>query len=181
MDKIMFKEKKAQLGGLYGGILTIVTIGILLAISMYVLSSIGDSTRDKNTAVTVVNETTSAAVDESGIYVTGGVKTDGLCTIGQITNASTGYGIVSANYTVTNCHIAYSYASPNTFVNNTIWNVSYTYTWSANNTASDATDTLVTQFVTFLPWLGIILLVLAAGVVLFFVIRSFAGGVGRGA
>ena len=47
--------------------------------------------------------------------------------------------------------------------------------------AQNATSTLITQFVDFLPWLGIILLVLAAGVVLFFVIRSFAGGVGRGA
>ena len=42
--------------------------------------------------------------------------------------------------------------------------------------AANATGTLTTQFVNFLPWLGIILLVLAAGVVLFFVIRSFAGG-----
>jgi type II secretory pathway component PulF len=49
-----------------------------------------------------------------------------------------------------------------------------------SSAAANATGTLITQFVNFLPWLGIILLVLAAGVVLFFVIRSFAGGV-RGA
>lgn len=49
-----------------------------------------------------------------------------------------------------------------------------------NSSAANATVTLVAQFVAFIPWLGIILLVLAAGVVLFFVIRSFAGGAGRG-
>jgi len=49
-----------------------------------------------------------------------------------------------------------------------------------NSQAQNATAIMITQFVNFLPWLGIILLVLAAGVVLFFVIRSFSGGV-RGA
>lgn len=50
----------------------------------------------------------------------------------------------------------------------------------ADSAAQNATTTLVNQFVDFLPWLGIILLVLAAGVVLFFVIRSFSGAGGRG-
>ena len=89
-------DKKGQsLGGLYSGILVIASIGILLALVMYILNSIGDSLPD-------------------------------------------------------------------------------------DSAAQNATGTLVTQFVDFLPWLGIILLVLAAGVVLFFVIRSFAGS-GRGA
>lgn len=84
-------KKGQSLGGLYGGILVIASIGILLALVMYILSSIGTSLPD-------------------------------------------------------------------------------------GSAAQNATDTLVDQFVDFLPWLGIILLVLAAGVVLFFVIRSFAGG-----
>ena len=50
----------------------------------------------------------------------------------------------------------------------------------AGSAAANATGTLVDQFVDFLPWLGIILLVLAAGVVLFFVIRSFAGAGQKG-
>jgi hypothetical protein len=87
-------NKKAQgLGGLYQGILVIASIGILLAILLYILSSIGTSL-------------------------------------------------------------------------------------PANSSAQNATGTLITQFVAFLPWVGIILLVLAAGTVLFFVIRSFAGGRG---
>jgi type II secretory pathway component PulF len=93
---IMSRNKRGQsLGGLYGGILVIASIGILLALVMYILTSIGDSL-------------------------------------------------------------------PN------------------GSAAQNATDDLVTQFTDFLPWLGIILLVLAAGVVLFFIIRSFAGGATRG-
>jgi len=92
MRSILKMDKKAQsLGGLYGGILVIASIGILLALVLYILSSIGTSL-------------------------------------------------------------------PN------------------GSSAQNATTTIVGQFVNFLPWLGIILLVLAAGVVLFFVIRSFAGG-----
>jgi len=91
MRTILTNKKGQSLGGLYGGILVIASIGILLALVLYILSSIGDSLPD-------------------------------------------------------------------------------------NSAAQNATGTLVQQFVDFLPWLGIILLVLAAGVVLFFVIRSFAGG-----
>lgn len=92
LSPIKRMDKKGQsLGGLYSGILVIASIGILLALVLYILSSIGDSLPDESAA-------------------------------------------------------------------------------------QNATDTLVDQFVDFLPWLGIILLVMAAGVVLFFVIRSFAGG-----
>jgi type II secretory pathway component PulF len=88
MQKI--NKRGQSLGGLYGGILVIAAIGILLALVMYVLTTIGASL-------------------------------------------------------------------------------------PAGSAAQNATGTMVTQFVDFMPWLGIILLVLAAGVVLFFVIRSFAG------
>lgn len=93
-EKLRSNKKGQSLSGLYSGILVIASIGILLALVLYILSSIGDSL-------------------------------------------------------------------------------------PAESASQNATDTLIDQFVDFLPWLGIILLVLAAGVVLFFVIRSFAGG-GRG-
>ena len=92
MRSVLSTNKRGQsLGGLYGGILVIASIGILLALVMYILNGVGDALPD-------------------------------------------------------------------------------------DSAAQNATDTLIDQFVDFLPWLGIILLVLAAGVVLFFVIRSFAGG-----
>jgi len=83
-------SKRGQLGGLSGGVLAIVVVGILVAISMYILSQIGDNLPD-------------------------------------------------------------------------------------NSAAANATGDIVDQLVSFVPWLGIILLVLAAGIVLFFVIRSFSG------
>jgi type II secretory pathway component PulF len=90
MEMRKITSKRGQLGGLSGGVLTIVVVGILVAISMYILTSIGDNLTD-------------------------------------------------------------------------------------NSAAQNATNDIVTQLTDFVPWLGIILLVLAAGIVLFFVIRSFSG------
>ncbi len=42
--------------------------------------------------------------------------------------------------------------------------------------AQNATEDIVTDFVDFIPWIGIILLVIAAAIVLGVVISSFAGG-----
>ena len=83
-------NKRGQIGGLSGGVLAIVVVGILVAISMYILTQIGGNLPD-------------------------------------------------------------------------------------NSAAANATTDIVEQLVDFVPWLGIILLVLAAGIVLFFVIRSFGG------
>jgi type II secretory pathway component PulF len=85
------KSKKGQLGGLYSSVLIIASLGILIAILLYVLNQIG------------------------------------------------------TNFT-------------------------------AGSAERNAINTLITQIVNFLPWLGIILLVLGASVVLFYVVRSFSGG-----
>ncbi|GAF87753.1 unnamed protein product, partial [marine sediment metagenome] len=54
------------------------------------------------------------------------------------------------------------------------WQVSYPYTWRGE--ACDATEDVTTDFMDFLPWIGVILLIVAAAIVLGIVIRSFAGG-----
>ena len=92
--RTLSKNKKGQLGGLFSGVLVIASIGILLALVMYITGSIGQSLPE-------------------------------------------------------------------------------------DSAAANATNDMVNQFTEFVPWLGIILLVLAAGVVLFFVIRSFSGA-GKG-
>lgn len=94
--KPLAKSKRAQLGGLYSGILIVGSIGILIALMLYIFTQIGESLPDASAA-------------------------------------------------------------------------------------QNATASLSTQFVDFIPWIGIVLLVLAAGTVLFFVIRSFSGGGTRGA
>jgi len=45
-----------------------------------------------------------------------------------------------------------------------------------NSAAQNATEDIVDDFVDFIPWIGIILLIVAAAIVLGIVINSFAGG-----
>jgi hypothetical protein len=61
MRTILSQNKKAQsLGGLYGGILVIASIGILLALVLYIISSIGTSlptnSAAANATVTLVDQ-----------------------------------------------------------------------------------------------------------------------------
>jgi len=48
-----------------------------------------------------------------------------------------------------------------------------------DSAAQNATEAVITDFADFIPWIGVILLIVAAAIVLGIVIRSFAGG-GRG-
>jgi len=48
-----------------------------------------------------------------------------------------------------------------------------------NSSAYNATEDIIDDFVDFVPWIGIILLVIAAAIVLGVVISSFAGKRGR--
>ena len=47
---------------------------------------------------------------------------------------------------------------------------------TANTSAANATTDIIEDFADFVPWIGIILLVVAAAIVLGVVISSFAGG-----
>ena len=172
------KNKKAQsLGGLYSGILVIASIGILLALVLYILSSMGTSFLAANTAGIAVNESVTPTM--SGVNLASAGLVDGLCRpITYVLNTTNNYIIAAGNYTQTGCLFSNSTQTCVGCGNNG-WRVNYPYTYSADTNSSLATGTVITQFVNFLPWMGIILLVLAAGVVLFFVIRSFAGG-GKG-
>ena len=49
-------------------------------------------------------------------------------------------------------------------------------TMTNGSQAQNATTTITTAFVDFIPWIGIILLIVAAAIVLGIVIKSFAGG-----
>jgi len=50
---------------------------------------------------------------------------------------------------------------------------------TTDSAAANATDDIIDDFVSFVPWIGIILLVIAAAIVLGVVISSFAGKRGR--
>jgi hypothetical protein len=166
--KKIYSKKAQSLGGLYGGILVVASIGILLALVMYILTSMGTALQTQDVAGSVVNE--SGFINATGYTLANsGLQDFVLGTVSAI-NGSDNTTILSGNWTITDGVVTNA-----TDVNYPDAKITYAYTYTANTASSNATDTMVTQFVEFLPWLGIILLVLAAGVVLFFIIRSFSG------
>lgn len=167
------KSKKGQgLGGLYAGVMIIVATALLLVILLYIYATMITALQVPLTAGDVANDTiTQARLTAGPARLSVYTYDDAVCAITQVKNST--ITVNTGNYSlVVPCQIR---NLTSTFADGS-WNVTYTYTYSADTSSSTATKTITTQFIAFLPWLGIILLVLAAGVVLFFVIRSFAGG-----
>jgi hypothetical protein len=165
------RNKRGQMGGLAAGVTTIVVVGLLVAICMYVLSTMGNAIDTDDVAGSVANET--GYLNQTGYTLaksTAGLENYANPVIVSVLNATSNATIGAGNYTLTN----------NVLRNATATNwpsvrVTYTYTYTESTAASNASDDVVTNLTNFVPWLGIILLVLAAGIVLFFVIRSFTG------
>jgi len=171
----MQKNKKAQLGGLYGGILTIASIGILIALMLYVYVAIGNSIDTDNISGYALNET-GGFINSTYYILPQAAARENFAgaSIVSVLNATNNLSITSTNYTFNGTTLNGTTRSWATIL------LTYTYSYTNETTASYTVGTTITnQFVTFLPWLGIILLVLAAGVVLFFVIRSFSGMGGK--
>ena len=80
--------------------------------------------------------------------------------------------LTSGNYTVSDAGIITN-ATVTVYPN---VNMSYTYLWGG--TPCEASEDIADDFVDFIPWIGVILLVVAAAIVIGVLMRSFAGGAG---
>jgi len=168
LRKLILKDKRGLgIGDLYPIILTITLVAMLLAISIYVLVSWQGVTA--NVGGTTVNET--AWINNTIYSVTN--RTACAFNTFAVTSAVNGSGstIPAANYVVN--------ANLGTIVNGTAidWNqVNLTYTYKYGGADCNSIATNISQFTTFIPWIGVILLIVAAAIVLGIVISSFAGG-----
>ncbi len=177
-------NKKGQFGSLQSIILTIVIVGILLGIAFMVFEEMEDQSRNDYTA-TQINETLPTSINETPIYVAYNTTSvscfDGI-SWSYVSNSTGGETIEAANYTTsTNGSIWFSEADDASGYNNSIWNVTYTYTHGgegciAIEEVTDATATIP-------AWLTIIIILLIVGIlltILFQVVIPSMGGRGSG-
>ena len=147
--------KKAQIGNIQGFVLAIITVAVVLAIGLIVLTELGTTVKELKTTG-VINESVTVVegvgtVSQSALFVSANA-------VRNVTNASvsasTGYNFSSDGIlTVAGNH------------SNIYW-VDYThYTPSA---AFNSTGTILTKLATVPTWLGIIIIVALAFVVLSF-------------
>ena len=165
-------KKGMSLGSLYPAVLTIILIGIVIGIGMFILLETSDaisSTTITVTNETLINATTGAAVstaDDCGFSDFAVTEANN----GTNTIPSTDYVIDADLGTITN-------ATSNNQA--TLWNVTYTYkgaTDLASTSSCGVLETTSTGVGGFASWIAVIVVVLAAAIVLGIVLSSFGRG-----
>ena len=144
-------------------VISVVLVGIMLVVGIYITSEIGVVSMDPNTAGTYVN-VTMLRPTTGGITLGASSLRDGSCgTITAIYNGTGGVAIGLGNITQTGCVVVNatdvsSYGAS--------WLVSYPYTYTAATSASNASDNVTTALATGTSWISILVVVGFATIIL---------------
>ena len=166
MEHIQIQDKKGMsIGDLYPAILTILMIGLILGVGLYILSTFHDTvaidysgTQDAINTSTGTTTLTDAALAE--------FYTDDLTA--ELTN-----GTASTNFTYTSAGVISWGTELSTDQADSLVNVTYTYNYDASNSPEEAMTTTISGIATFADWIAIIVVVIAAAIVLGIVLTSF--------
>ena len=178
--KSILKDKRGMgIGDIYPIVITIAVVGILLAILLLIFSEWQGATN--TLSATVYNETTgtmsNTTVGTDTVALNDACGFDNFQII-QVTNSTQPLILSAANYTVLSTTAGTwqltTAGAANPDYNGTTLNVTYSYNYGGED--CDAMSSITDDFVDFIPWIGIILLIVAAAIVLGIVIKSFAGG-----
>jgi len=176
IKKILKDKRGLGIRDLYPTILTIVVVAILLGIVFMVLAEWISITN--NEIGSIYNETNTTTVTNASV---GTVSTASVCgfedfTIIRVTNASDGVLMDSGNYTIVSTTEGTWKLTDEAMDgedNYSSKNLTYTYVYGGAD--CEAVEDIIDDFTDFIPWIGIILLVIAAAIILGLVITSFAG------
>lgn len=173
----MKNKKGVALNGLYAAVLAIIVVGIAIGIGIYVLNQTALAT--STTAYTTLNETITPSSVGGGVLLSGssycGAQT---FAIKVVQNKTSGALISSGNYTLGASSGRLNNLTPQYTGD---WNVSYTFTATADNSTTSSCRVLTTTGTgigNMSDWIAVIVVVLAASIVLGIVISSFRGRTG---
>lgn len=142
-------------------VVMIFIIGLLITIFAIMGDEMKESTYDAGTG-SLTNATTVGVVNSStGVYPTGltGLKACALTITRVAKNNATGsFTIASGNYTNTACVIRAT-SSVTAEYNNTAWNITGTYTYDKNNTATDVMSDTVAGLKGATDWFDIFIVI----------------------
>jgi hypothetical protein len=137
-------------------IVMLFVIGLVVMIFVLMSGEIGEATYTDSSG-SANNETLTTVTETGEDFANAGLR-DASCTVTFVTNATDGAIINSGNYTQTNCNLA---SSGTGFFNNTNWNVTYTYTFSGDTTASNVINDTGTSITEVTDWFPIIIVITA--------------------
>ena len=148
-------------------IISVVIIGVVLVVGIYITDSIGQVSKATNTAGSVTNE--SAYVNITGYTLALSTSAEDFASpsvTAVFANVSgTPYLVPPANYTLTGNVLTNATEVPNAAEYNDA-SVSYTYTYTADTDASDAADDVVAALATGTSWISILVVVGFAVIIL---------------
>jgi len=148
----------AGLSILISVIVLLFMIGFLAMLFALMSGEIGDAVYTSDTG-TATNETLTTVCELGEDFTYSGLR-DVICTISIVTNATDGVIIEAGNYTQTNCNLLFS-GEASSYMNNTNWNVSYTYTYSGDTEASDVINETSGAIADVTDWFPIIIVITA--------------------
>ena len=166
--KLIPKDKKGLgIGDIYPIMMTICLVAVLIAIVMFVFQS---------TQTTL--PTTSRHVENNSLNVTHVAQTADGCNINafeiQYIFQKNGTSLHIGNITSTSAGTYVLAAGSQIGINGSYINVTYSITDSGQ--ACKSIGTISSQISGFVPWIGIILLVVAAAIVIGVLVRSLGSG-----
>ena len=156
-----------SIGDLYPAVITVVMVGVMLGIGLFILSTMRtsvatdyDGTQYNFNTSTGTTVLTNAALTEFAITDTP-----------VLINATTGTAFT--NFTCTAAGTCTWGADIVTAGGLDLFNISYTYNYDATDSAEESITTSVAGIATFADWIAIIVVVIAAAIVLGVVLSSF--------
>ena len=174
----LLNTKRGQISGLQGFFLTMMMLVIFVGLTFIIADKFLDATYKTTSGGPVVNETLTAVNRTVVNFAT--TETDINCgTVTDVRNLTGGVKISSGNYTQWNCGINFTSSAAGDIRNfgGHNWNVTYSYTYSADTYGSNATSNLSDDLYTYgVGFLGIIILV-----VMVYLIISIVSGRKQGA
>jgi len=146
-------------------LLSLVTFLFVIGLLVMIFSLMGSGLQDasyETTIVAVAGENVSTVTNTSFVdFAVSGYR-DVVCAVTLVSNLTGNEVITASNYTVSGCSISSIDAGP---FNGTEWNVTYSYTWSADTQATDVMNDTTTNISGVTDWFNIFI-VIAAMVVL---------------
>ena len=162
----------AGLNILLSVIVLLFTIGLIVMIFSLMGNSLRDATYD-STTVTVLNETITFPSTNAVQTLAGSSPRNSVCNaITYIANATkTGVQLLAGNVTKVGCTITNATAlTTDAFGSNGTIHVSYTYTWDADNTATDVMNDTYVAVGGVTDWFDIFIVITAMVVLILLVI-----------
>jgi len=154
-----FKQDKGTAGLtiLLSVIVMLFIIGLIVMIFSLMGTELMDATATEDTTVVVANESISVP-STAGITLAGGSARNGICGTVVLTNGTAGTVITAGNYTQTDCVLTNKTGE---FTAYTTPYASYSYTWSADNTATDVMNETASSISEVTDWFDIFIVITA--------------------